>query len=74
MLISFNFDLLRCFTRKNFIKKAAAIKILEYSPLGSEFEKQIDFALKQYQGLDKIYGFDKKMNHKRKNKAILKHK
>ena len=74
MLISFNFDLLRCFTRKIFIKKAAAIKILEYSPLGSEFEKQIDFALKQYQGLDKIYGFDKKMNNKRKNKAILKHK
>ena len=40
-------------------EKAATIKRFEYSPLGSELEKQTDLAKKQYQGLDKVCEFDK---------------
>ena len=43
--------------------------LFEYSPLGSELKKQIHIAKKQYQGLDKVYNFDKKECDK---KPILK--
>ena len=38
----------------------AAIKRFECSPLDSELTKQTDNLGRQYQGLDKVYEFDKK--------------
>ena len=44
---------------KRLAKKAATIKIFEYLLLGSEMKKQNEIARKQYQGLDKVYEFDR---------------
>ena len=45
---------------KGLLEKAATIKRFKYSPLGSDLEKRTDIVGKEYQGLDKIYEFDKK--------------
>ena len=44
---------------KRLLEKAA-IKRFECSRLGSELKKQTDNLGRQYQGLDKVYEFDKK--------------
>ena len=41
-------------TEEYLLEKAAAIKIFEYSLVGSELKKQTNVAEKQYQGLNKI--------------------
>ena len=41
------------------LEKAATIRRFEYSPLGIELKKQTDIAKKQYEGLDKVYKFNK---------------
>ena len=46
-------------SEKGLLEKAATIKKIKYLQLGSELEKQTDTAKKQYQGLDKVYKFDK---------------
>ena len=43
---------------ENLKEKAAAIKIFEWSSLGSELIKQTDITEKQYQDLDKVHRFD----------------
>ena len=43
---------------KGLFEKAATVKKLKYSPLGSDLKMQIDIARKQYQGLDKVHEFD----------------
>ena len=45
---------------ENLLQKAAAIKIFEYSPLGSELKKQTEIKKKKkkkktYQDLDKVW-------------------
>ena len=35
------------------------IKVFEYSPLGSKFEKQTSIVKDQYQGLDRVYEVNK---------------
>ena len=50
----------RCFTRKDFSEKTAAIKRSEYLPLGSDLKKQISVAEKKYQGLSRFFKSDKK--------------
>ena len=50
------------------LEKAATIKKFEYSHLGSELKKQTYIARKQYQGLDKVYEFDKKGDDETINK------
>ena len=44
---------------ENLLQKAAAIKIFEYSPLGSELKKQTEIQKKKkkktYQDLDKVW-------------------
>ena len=42
-----------------FFQKKTTIKGFEYSPLGKELKAQTDITKKQYQGLDKVYDFDK---------------
>ena len=59
MLVNMNFNWQRSFTRKRFVRKAATIKIFEYSLLCSELKKQTSTAEKQYQELDKICGHDR---------------
>ena len=53
---------------KDFLEKAAAIKIFEYSPLGKELKAQTDIAKKQYQKLDDTFKSNKK-EVKTKNNA-----
>ena len=43
----------------NLLKKAAAIKRFEYSPLGKELKAQTDIPKKHYQKLDNTFEFDK---------------
>ena len=40
---------------KKFLEKVVVLKIFEYSPLGSELEKQNSVAEKQYQGLNTLF-------------------
>ena len=56
---------------KDLLEKAATIKRFEYSSLGSELKKQIDITKKQYQGLGKVCGFDKKLIIIKYNKSDL---
>lgn len=42
------------------LEKALTIKRFEYSLLGIELKKQTDIAKERYQGLDKVYEFEKK--------------
>ena len=44
---------------QNLLKKAAAIKRFEYSPLGKELKVQTDIPKKHYQKLDNTFEFDK---------------
>ena len=44
------------------LEKAATMKRFEYSPLGKELKAQTEIAMKQYQILDNIFGFDKTIN------------
>ena len=44
---------------QNLLKKAAAIKRFEYSPLGKELKAQTDIPKKHYQKLDNNFEFDK---------------
>ena len=60
MLVNVNFNWQRSFSRKRLIIKAAALKKIEYSPLGKELKKQTSIAEKQYQALTKLFKFDKK--------------
>ena len=60
---------------KYFLEKAATIKFFENSLLDSKLKKQTYIAKKPYQGLGKVYEFDKKDNFKKltnksKNKKI----
>ena len=55
---------------KDLLEKAAAIKILEYSPLGSELKKQTDTARKLYQSLDNVYEFDETINKITENQHL----
>ena len=55
---------------KDLLEKAAAIKILEYSPLGSELKKQTDSARKLYQSLDNVYEFDETINKITENQHL----
>ena len=45
-------------------KKLPTKKRFEYSPLGKELKVQTGIAKKQYQGLDKIYQFNKTTNER----------
>ena len=45
---------------KGLLVKAATIKRFKYSPLGSKLKRQSHIEGKQYQGLIKVYKFDKK--------------
>ena len=45
---------------KDLLEKTAALKRFEYSPIGSELEKQTSVGEKQYQGLNKLFQSDKK--------------
>ena len=45
---------------KDLLEKTAALKRFEYSPIGSELEKQTSVGEKQYQGLNKLFKPDKK--------------
>ena len=60
--------------RKKTLGKVATIKRFEYSPLGSELEKQTDIAKKHYQKLDKVYEFDEAINKNDRNSIIRKYK
>ena len=53
---------------KGQLGKAATIKRFEYLPLGSELKKHNHIVVKQYQGLNKVYEFDKNKDHKKINK------
>ena len=55
------------------LEKYATIKRIKYSPLGSKFKKQTDIAKKQYQGLDKVYEFDGKINYDDKKRTLKKY-
>ena len=55
---------------KDLLEKATAIKILEYSPLGSELKKQTDTARKLYQSLDNVYEFDETINKITENQHL----
>ena len=57
-------------SEKDLLEKAAAIKILEYSPLGSELKKQTDTARKLYQSLDNVYEFDETINKITENQHL----
>ena len=50
--------------------KAFAIKRFEYSSLGSNLKKQTDIAKKLYQGLDKVFSFNK--DNKNLNEPLIK--
>ena len=50
-------DVLR---EKELLEKAVAIKRFEYSLLGSELKKQASFTEQKYQGLNKLFKYDKK--------------
>ena len=47
-------------SKRGIFKKTATIKRFEYSPLGRELKKQTDIVVKQHQGLNKVYEFDKR--------------
>ena len=49
---------------KDLVEKAAATKIIEYSPLGKELKAHTDISRKPYQALDKIYETNKTINKK----------
>ena len=49
-------------------KRLAAIKTLEYTPLGTEFRKRTSLAEKQHQKLGKVFEPNKKEEDKTKNK------
>ena len=49
-------------------KRIAAIKTVEYTPLGSELRKQTSLAEKQYQELGKVFEPNKKEEDKIKSK------
>ena len=55
------------------LEKYATIKRIEYSPLGSKFKTQTDIAKIQYQGLDKVYEFDGKINYDNKKQTLKKY-
>ena len=58
---------------KRILEKAGTIKRFEYSPLDSVLRKQSGIAKRQYQGLDKIYGFEEKClseSLKKKNRML----
>ena len=50
---------------KYLLEKAARTERFEYLPLGYDLKRQTDITAKQYQGLDKVYEFDKKDDFKR---------
>ena len=56
---------------ENLKEKAAAIKIFEWSSLGSELIKQTDITEKQYQELDKVHRFDIELIIWKYNKSNL---
>ena len=56
---------------KNLLEKAGTIKIFEYWTMGSELEKQTSITKDQYQGLDRVYEFNKKILIKQKIKSVL---
>ena len=55
---------------KDFLRKTATIKRFECSPLSNELKKEIGIAKKQYQGLAKVYEFDKKVYFQKINKQV----
>ena len=55
-------------SEKGLLEKAVAIKRLEYSLLGSKLKKKTDIAKSQYQGLGKVYEFDKREDGERISK------
>ena len=57
---------------KQLLEKAAKMKRFEYSPLGSEMKKQTSISKDQYQGLDKVHEFSKKIIYETKNKKGIK--
>ena len=62
---------------KRILEKAGTIKRFEYSPLDSVLRKQSGITKRQYQGLEKIYGFEKKClseSLKKKNRMLKKWK
>ena len=54
--------------------KGPAIKNLEHSPLGRGLIAQTGIAGKQYRGLNKVYGFDKKEGDNENNRTDKKYK
>ena len=61
------------------LEKAATIKRFVYLPLGSELKKQSNIEKKQYQGLGKVYEFnktesDETINKDDKEPALKKYK
>ena len=57
---------------KDWLGKAATIKMFEYLLIDSELKKQTDFAKSQCQGLNKVYIFDKKTDFKKIQTKIKK--
>ena len=55
---------------KDLLEKTATIKTFEYSPLGSELEKQTDIPRKKDQRLDKIFSSNK--DNKNVNESLIK--
>ena len=53
---------------KGLLQKAATIKSFEYSPFGCKLKRQTDIVEKQYQGLNKVYEFNKKKGDETINK------
>ena len=54
------------------LEKDATIKRFEHLPLVSELKKQTGIVKNQYQGLDKVFEFDKKKDDERINKKPVK--
>ena len=74
MLVNMSFKLEKMFTRERLAKKAASLKIIEYSLLDKELKAQTDIAKKQYQGLNKLFVSDEKeepVTVKKYNKSDL---
>ena len=59
---------------KGLLVKAATIKRFKYSPLGSKLKRQSHIEGKQYQGLIKVYKFDKKEGNETIKKIKKEHK
>ena len=53
------------------LEKAAAIKAIEYTPLGSELRKQASVAEKQQGKLGKVFEPNKKEEDKTKTKEVV---